>query len=99
LLVCDEVTSALDVSVQAAIIDLLRELHTNMGLSLLFITHNLALVRTIADQVAVMTEGRIVENRGVEKLFTAPQADYTRHLLQNTPSIERALEENTGSTR
>ena len=99
LLVCDEVTSALDVSVQAAIIDLLRELHTNMGLSLLFITHNLALVRTIADQVAVMTEGRIVENRGVEELFTGPQADYTRHLLQNTPSIERALEENTGSTR
>jgi ABC-type dipeptide/oligopeptide/nickel transport system ATPase component len=46
-----------------------------------------------------MTEGRIVENREVEELFTAPQADYTRHLLQNTPSIERALEENTGSTR
>ena len=61
VMVCDEITSALDVSVQAAIIDLLRELRGEMGLSLLFITHNLALIRTIADRVAVMTQGRIVE--------------------------------------
>ena len=61
LMVCDEITSALDVSVQAAIVDLLRDLRTDMGLTLLFITHNLALIRTIADRVAVMTEGRIVE--------------------------------------
>jgi peptide/nickel transport system ATP-binding protein len=91
LLVCDEITSALDVSVQAAIVDLLRELRTEMGLSILFITHNLALIRTIADRVAVMTEGRIVELGPTERLFEAPEAPYTRQLLENTPSIEAAL--------
>ena len=91
LLVCDEVTSALDVSVQAAIIDLLRRLQAEMGLSLLFITHNLALIRTLADRVAVMTEGRIVEQGPTEEIFTAPGADYTRRLLENTPSIDAAL--------
>jgi peptide/nickel transport system ATP-binding protein len=91
LLVCDEVTSALDVSVQAAIIDLLRGLRKEMGLSILFITHNLALIRTIADRVAVMTDGRIVETGEVVQLFEAPKADYTQKLLANTPSIEAAL--------
>jgi peptide/nickel transport system ATP-binding protein len=91
VLVCDEVTSALDVSVQAAIIELLGELRREMGLSLLFITHDLALIRTIADRVAVMNAGRIVEEGSVEQIFTAPTADYTRELLANTPSIEVAL--------
>jgi peptide/nickel transport system ATP-binding protein len=91
VLVCDEVTSALDVSVQAAIIELLGELRGEMGLSLLFITHDLALIRTIADRVVVMTDGRIVEQGPVEKIFTAPSAEYTRQLLANTPSIEVAL--------
>ncbi len=91
ILVCDEVTSALDVSVQAAIIDLLRDLRAQMGLSLLFITHNLALIRTIADRVVVMTEGRIVESGAVIEVFTSPKADYTGKLLANTPSIEAAL--------
>jgi peptide/nickel transport system ATP-binding protein len=91
LLVCDEVTSALDVSVQAAIIELLGKLRTDIGLSLLFITHDLALIRTIADQVVVMTEGHIVERGAVEQIFTNPNADYTRKLLANTPSIEVAL--------
>jgi peptide/nickel transport system ATP-binding protein len=91
LLVCDEVTSALDVSVQAAIIELLGRLRNEIGLSLLFITHDLALIRTIADRVAVMTDGRIVEHGSVEQIFTAPSADYTRKLLANTPSIEIAL--------
>jgi peptide/nickel transport system ATP-binding protein len=91
LLVCDEVTSALDVSVQAAIIELLGELRTEMGLSLLFITHDLALIRTIADRITVITGGRIVESGPCERIFTSPSADYTRNLLANTPSIEVAL--------
>jgi peptide/nickel transport system ATP-binding protein len=91
VLICDEVTSALDVSVQAAIIELLGELRREMGLSMLFITHDLALIRTIADRVAVMNEGRIVEEGPVDKILTAPTADYTRQLLANTPSIELAL--------
>jgi peptide/nickel transport system ATP-binding protein len=90
LMVCDEITSALDVSVQAAIIDLLRELRTDMGLSLLFITHNLALIRTIADRVAVMTEGRIVELGPTAQVLEHPSAPYTQQLLANTPSIAAA---------
>ena len=85
LLVCDEVTSALDVSVQAAIIELLGRLRSEMGLSLLFITHDLALIRTIADRVAVMTDGRIVEQGASERIFSSPGADYTRRLLADTP--------------
>ena len=91
VLICDEVTSALDVSVQAAIIELLGELRREMGLSLLFITHDLALFRSIADGVAVMNQGRIVEEGPVDAILTAPSADYTRELLANTPSIEIAL--------
>jgi len=91
LLVCDEITSALDVSVQAAIVELLRDLRIQTGLSILFITHNLALIRTIADRVLVMTMGRIVESGATAELFTAPSAEYTRRLLANTPSIEAAL--------
>jgi peptide/nickel transport system ATP-binding protein len=91
VLICDEVTSALDVSVQAAIIELLGQLRRDMGLSMLFITHDLALIRTIADRVAVMNEGRIVEQGSVDAILTAPTADYTRQLLANTPSIEVAL--------
>jgi peptide/nickel transport system ATP-binding protein len=91
MLVCDEVTSALDVSVQAAIIELLGELRNQMGLSLLFITHDLALIRTIADRVAVVTGGHVVEYGATEQIFTSPSADYTRKLLANTPSIEVAL--------
>ncbi|MGH2916195.1 MAG: ABC transporter ATP-binding protein [Solirubrobacteraceae bacterium] len=91
LLVCDEITSALDVSVQAAIVELLRELRAQTGLSMLFITHNLALIRTIADRVVVMTEGRIVESGPTIQVFTAPQAEYTGRLLANTPTVEAAL--------
>jgi peptide/nickel transport system ATP-binding protein len=90
LMVCDEITSALDVSVQAAIIDLLRDLRTDMGLSLLFITHNLALIRTIADRVVVMTEGRIVETGPTATVLESPSAPYTQQLLANTPSISAA---------
>jgi peptide/nickel transport system ATP-binding protein len=91
LLVCDEITSALDVSVQAAIVDLLRELRSETGLSILFITHNLALIRTIADRVVVMTEGRIVETGATIDVFNSPSAEYTGKLLANTPTVEAAL--------
>jgi peptide/nickel transport system ATP-binding protein len=91
LLVCDEITSALDVSVQAAIVELLRDLREQTGLSLLFITHNLALIRTIADKVIVMTEGKIVEYGDTLDVFQRPQAEYTQRLLANTPTVENAL--------
>jgi peptide/nickel transport system ATP-binding protein len=91
LLVCDEITSALDVSVQAAIVELLRDLREQTGLSMLFITHNLALIRTIADKVIVMTEGRIVEYGDTIDVFQRPQAEYTQRLLANTPTVENAL--------
>jgi peptide/nickel transport system ATP-binding protein len=89
LLICDEITSALDVSVQAAIIDLLHELQRDMGLAMLFVTHNLPLVRTIAQRVAVMTEGRIVEVGPSQRVMDAPEAEYTRQLLADSPVIEQ----------
>jgi len=91
LLVCDEITSALDVSVQAAIVDLIAELQREMQLGLLFVTHNLALIRTIAQEVAVMSEGRIVEHGSVERVLERPEAEYTKRLLADTPSLEAAL--------
>lgn len=93
VLLCDEVTSALDVSVQAAIVDLLAELRRDLGLSLVFITHNLALVRSVADRVVVMTGGEIVERCTVDDLFDSPTTDYTRSLLASTPSLARAVDQ------
>ena len=91
LLICDEVTSALDVSVQAAIIDLLAELQRELGLGLLFVTHNLALIRTLAQEVAVMSDGRIVERGLADRVLDSPSAEYTKKLLSDTPSFETAL--------
>ena len=96
LLICDEITSALDVSVQAAIVELLAELRENMGLGLLFVTHNLALIRSIADEVAVMSEGHIVEFGTVDEVLEAPTAPYTRKLLSDTPSLDAALAATAG---
>jgi len=87
VLICDEVTSWLDVSVQAAIIDLLASLQREMGLSMLFVTHNLALVRSISQEVAVMCEGKIVEYGEVDAVLEDPQADYTKKLLSDTPTV------------
>lgn len=91
VLVCDEVTSALDVLVQAAIIDLLGDLRKQLGLAMLFVTHNLPLVRSIADEVAVMSEGRIVEVGPAESVIGNPQQSYTKSLIMATPSIERSM--------
>ena len=87
VLICDEITSALDVSVQAAIVELLRGLQEEAGLSLLFVTHNLALVRSIADDVIVLSNGHVVERGDVEAVLETPQHQYTRQLIADTPSI------------
>jgi peptide/nickel transport system ATP-binding protein len=88
VMICDEITSALDVLVQAAIVELLGELRSQLGLSLLFVTHNLPLVRSIADTVAVMNQGAIVELGPTESVIGNPKQEYTQGLIANTPSIE-----------
>ena len=89
MIMCDEVTSALDVSVQAQIIQLLLELKTRMGLSLLFITHDLSLVKAISDRIYVMYLGKIVESEPTKELFTNPQHPYTEALLKSIPTLDR----------
>jgi ABC-type oligopeptide transport system ATPase subunit len=81
LLVCDEPVSALDVSVQAQVINLLAELRQELGLAMIFITHDLAIVRFIADRIAVMQSGKIVETGATETLFENPQHVFTQQLL------------------
>ncbi len=89
LLVCDEITSSLDVSVQATIIELLRRLQAERHLSLLFITHNLALVRSIAQSVLVLSKGRVVESGPVDRVFERPEDPYTARLMQDVPKLPR----------
>lgn len=90
VLICDEITSALDVSVQASILLLIRRLREESGLTLLFVTHNLAVVRAIADRVAVLNQGIIVEEGPVDEVLDSPRDDYTRMLLENTPTLSWA---------
>ncbi|RUM26719.1 ABC transporter ATP-binding protein [Rhizobium vallis] len=91
LLIADEPTTALDVTVQAQILELLRQLKAAHGMSLLFITHDLGIVRKFADRVCVMTKGKIVETGTVEDVFANPKHEYTRHLLASEPRGEPPL--------
>ena len=84
-IVCDEPVSALDLSVQAEVMNLLTSLQREYGLSLLFISHDLAIVRQISDDIVVLQAGRIVEAGAAEEIFTNAQADYTRQLLEAAP--------------
>ena len=87
VIICDEPTSALDVSVQAQVLNLLKDLQAEMGMSYLFITHDMSVVSYLADDVAVMHEGVIVENGSALEVLRNPQHDYTKRLLSSVPKL------------
>lgn len=92
VLIADEITSALDVSVQGVILNLLRELQEELGLTMLFISHNLAVVRYISHDIAVMSGGRVVETGETEAVLENPREDYTAELLHAVPVLGRRIE-------
>ena len=92
LLIADEPTTALDVTIQAQILDLLRKLQKDLGMSMLFITHNLGVVAEIAQEIAVMYAGRVVEQASVSQLFSAPRHPYTQALIRCIPRIDAAAQ-------
>jgi peptide/nickel transport system ATP-binding protein len=89
VLIADEITSALDVSIQGSMLNLVRELQPELGLSMLFISHNLAVVRYVAKRIAVMYRGRIVEEGPAEEVLGDPRHDYTRTLLTALPQAHK----------
>ncbi|CAN5596449.1 hypothetical protein BH10ACT9_BH10ACT9_32050 [soil metagenome] len=91
LLICDEITSALDVSVQALLIEQLRHLQHQRGLAMVFISHNVAVVRSIAQEIIVLEQGRVVETGPVEQVLTYPEHAYTQQLLADLPRFADAV--------
>ena len=91
LLICDEAVSALDLSIRAQILDLLEDLKRKLGLSLLFITHDLGVVQHIADRVLVMNRGKIIEEGPCGQVLRAPREEYTRYLISSVPKIGKPL--------
>ncbi len=89
VLICDEPTSALDVSIQAQVLNLLKDLQARFGLTILFISHNLAVVRQMSDDVTVLKDGKVIESEESEMFFTHPQAAYSRELLSLTPGFPK----------
>jgi peptide/nickel transport system ATP-binding protein len=89
LLICDEITSALDVSVQAAILELLADLRAKLDVALLFISHDLGVVASIADRVLVLADGVVCEEGAVGTLLTRPTHPYTRRLIETAPRLEK----------
>lgn len=87
VLICDEAVSALDLQIRSQILDLLSDLKSRLGLSLLFITHDLGVVQHIADRLIVMHRGKVVEEGDCERVLREPRADYTRSLIDAVPSI------------
>ncbi|WP_420594622.1 ABC transporter ATP-binding protein [Deinococcus sp.] len=96
LLIADEPTTALDVTIQAQILDLMRKLQKEIGMSILFITHNLGVVAEMADRVVVMYGGRVVEEADVNDIFHAPRHPYTMGLLNSIPRVDHAAEYHAG---
>jgi peptide/nickel transport system ATP-binding protein len=93
VLVCDEITSALDVSVQSAVLDVLKDLQDGFGLSLLFITHDLGVVASVADRVMVLSQGSVCEDGDVAQVLASPREQYTRQLVAAAPRLDRRAAE------
>ena len=91
LLICDEAVSALDLSIRAQVLDLLEDLKKKLGLSLLFITHDLGVVQHIADRILVMNRGKIIEEGPSGQVLRAPREEYTRYLISSVPKIGKPL--------
>jgi peptide/nickel transport system ATP-binding protein len=91
ILIADEAVSALDVTIRAQILELIEDLAARQQLTLIFVSHDLSVIRRVCDQVAVLRGGRLVETGPTERVYTDPQDQYTRDLLAAVPTLERSL--------